>query len=252
MRTNTLGRIGMDFVKACGRIEFKDKQYTAGLSKVLSTLKDVKLKDGLVAETITPGRGGLGGECMSYVRKRATKPLLEWIAANPEHTFWKDGTPEGYSGLLEGVDVQFTEEGIWSAYLLNDITCSLPLWWHANYAAIDYVFDMDCLTKICKLKDEEVKTLLSKSQDQVSTHEDRFHYKSELDKWLVAKLSQEETILPKVTILDGTHAVIEYTYWSDWHGLVFKTVKAEMKNGRISFDEGNDECLAHYDCGIMF
>ena len=122
--------------------------------------------------------------------------------------------------MWQFIEVPFTPEGLWQAFLLNEMWRMLPLHWHANYAKVTYILDMDDL----------------------KSHA-----------WRDSSLSKRTDLLPHVNLNpEDFTATIHYTYWSEWQGLVATKLPVSMDNGVLKWGKREEEVLIPYNCGIVF
>ena len=133
--------------------------------------------------------------------------------------------------VLPYFEVPFTEDGIMQAWLLENISNLLPLYWHCNYNEVYYILTEDEIDwgMIDSYKDEtfiEVREFIE-----------------ELD------LS---VLYPEIEI-KGAKATLSVYYWHAWSGLVNKCVKAVWQGKGIEFDENVEKTvLVPYKSGVRF
>ena len=251
MKTNDLGSIGLAFLAACQEIKFTEARDVVSLDGVLGALPHVFPMEGYVYECLLPGTSQLGDESVPYARREDIPPL---------------GTRARFGGMLQEGCFEVTEkvtfspcpEGIWEMFLLHQAWVSLPLWWHANYSKIEYLFDLDRyyeITKTKKYRNIFTGKPLPVRRDLVGPDGKPFrrHYRypTRADIREVLSHWNDPAILPAVSMDDGT-ATIVYHFWSDWRGLVKETVPVEWTPDQVCFLDSNEEVLAVYRCGIMF
>lgn len=124
------------------------------------------------------------------------------------------------------LDIDFDEESIWEAMLLlEEASNYLPHRWHGGYANGRLIVDGTSLVQSCNghLSKEEWEPFMN-----------------------------DERLSPKVEILSGDSAQINYCRWGNWSGLTYIVLNATRKGRSISFDVVSSERLIEYDCGIRF
>ena len=122
--------------------------------------------------------------------------------------------------MWQFIEVPFTPDGLWQAFLLDEMWRWLPLYWHANYAKVTYILDMDDL--------------------RYHTCRDR-------------SLSKRTDLLPHITInAKNSTAIIHYTYWSEWQGLVAAKLHVSQENRVLEWGHREQEVLIPYVCGIVY
>lgn len=136
--------------------------------------------------------------------------------------------------------VPFTEYGIAEAWLLNISAEFMPRFWHALYGAKEFIFSEDKLDELFGEVTEEEQL-----NGDVSRHQYRLDVKSQV------LAVDPSTLLPRLDVADDC-AVIHYSYWNDWRGLVAAKVMV-VKNGEgVSFGEPVETVLVEYKCPIKF
>lgn len=170
-------------------------------------------------------RGGLGGIAHYYCRK-ADKPKQR-----------KKLSLKKSENILDYMNVEFTPEGIWSAFLLNVSKRYLFKSWHTYYFESWHVFSVE----------DEILHSVSKY--------DKFNK----DLW--QKLNEVPPIKNKIKIINSDNASITYYYWSEWKGLVEEKVHVKRIDETVQFIHYNKEkpdprtsykVLVPYNCGVMF
>ena len=113
----------------------------------------------------------------------------------------------------------------------------MPLCWHAAYAHCTYILERADLEKLASTK----RTSWSrKERKRVDITAD------------VAAYRDDESLLPKVTMLSKNEALVHYAYWNNWAGLVRAGMKITKENGATTFCDVYGERLVEYDIGIRF
>ena len=193
---------------------------------MLNHLKGVSLKPGYVLDVFYISNWG-GGTAYYYCRR----PDESKLAKNPPL--------EQFENVLDHMIVEFTPEGIWSAYLLNISYSYIFKFWHAYYSESWQVFSV---------KDEIIYTLSKYDTDT----EDSTTWK---------ELSVLPPIKNKVEIIDSNNASITSYYWNEWEGLIEEKVHVERVGETVRFiryDKDNPDSrtsykvLVFYWCGIQF
>ncbi len=212
------------------RIVFGSKEHRAfeNLQDVMESLDSLKLKDGYILDGVKVG-DFYGASVRLYARKETAKEKK-----NPEtkeealvfdgETILSGKIPYDIGELLPSVfgylEMPFTEVAIWQAWLLHELPNSLPLDWHAMYRSRTIITS---LPKLYNIKVAEI-----------------------------GKFLNDDSILPRVRIMDNMHALITYCFWSQWGGL-FKSYVIVIRDGAsVSFSKEFTENLYKYECGIEF
>lgn len=136
-------------------------------------------------------------------------------------------------------DVPFTKTGIMQAWLLDNISDFLPKGWHANYSVKYFIFNA-----------ERIDELFPEKVDSDDGLDDCLaSYRLRVRRSVLAL--DRERILPSISI-DGDKAVLSYTYWNDWKGLVKVKTHAIRVGEGIKFLKPEEEVIIRYECGICF
>lgn len=241
METNNLGRAGASFVRACKKIKWDgdDTVQIVSLDPIIRSLKHLHPLDGYVYETYLPQSIGFSDCCTPYVRE-STLPNLDKSAIVFDPKTHSERLPSGYYRVWEKIGYEFTEECIWELFLLTDLVCHLPKFWHGNYAAVTYFLQTGGLDNIIKCAEREdyPERILG------------FKYKNGYSK--LCKLNQDASLLPQVTLLSESEASIHFAAWNDWSGLMEVTVKVTRSNNTVSFGKKQLKDLVKYHCGLVF
>lgn len=129
--------------------------------------------------------------------------------------------------LKDYLDVDFTPMSIWqSMLLLEEASNYLPNGWHGGYFNGTIILDEACFK-----------------------HEIRY-CRLERSQW--EPFQTDDRLIPSVTMLSVTEALITFCRWNDWSGLTYKTYHAFRDGRTIRFDSQEPENLIKYDCGIRF
>ena len=241
METNNLGRAGAAFVRACKKIKWshKDENRIASLDPVIKSLKHLQPRKGFVYETVLPLMAGYGDLCTPYARKESV-PDLESID-DFEHTpaFFRM-MPKGYYEIWKKFGYEFNEDCIWELFLLSELPYHLPKFWHGGYESILYFLHTGDLNKV-------LETVYREQFDDTRLG---FLHKNGYSK--LQKLNQDASLLPKVTLISDNEAVINFTGWNDWNGLLDITVRVTRTPRSIRFHEKEIKRLVPYNCGICY
>ena len=125
--------------------------------------------------------------------------------------------------------VPFTPEGIFQAWMLNNLTDFMPRGWHAGYGSKTFIFETSRIEHIFRP---------DKHTDREKVREEVFA----LD---------PESLLPKVSI-SGNYAVLEYVYWNDWSGLVKVIAEVDKEGNTVRFGTPTEEVLVAYHSSLRF
>lgn len=241
METNSLGRAGAAFVRACRKIKwsFKDERRIASLEPVIKSLKHLQPRKGFVYETVLPLMAGYGDLCTPYARKESV-PDLESIDDFERTPAFFRMMPKGYYEIWKKVGYKFTPECIWELFLLSELPYHLPKFWHGGYESILYFLHTGDLDKV----------LQTVYREQFEDTRLGFLHKNGYSK--LQKLNQDASLLPKVTLISDNEAVINFTGWNDWNGLLDVTVRVTRTPRSIRFHEKEIKRLVPYNCGICY
>ncbi len=240
METNNFGRAGASFVRACNKIEWnlEDERRIASLETVIKTLKHLHPQKGYVYETVLPKAVGIGDLCTPYARKESA-PDLESIH-DFEHAPFAGKMPKGYYEIWKKVGYKFTPECIWELFLLTELFCHLPKFWHGGYWNVLYFLhtgDLDIVLKGGSWQTYENCGL-------------GFLHKNGYSK--LQKLNRDAGLLPGVTLISDKETVIDFTCWNEWNGLLKVTVRVKRNAGGIRFFKKKIKKIVPYNCGIFF
>ncbi len=186
-------------------------------NSVLTSLHGLSIEEGWLLD-VYYGGGDLGGNVIFYTR-RTSDPK---IAVNGD-------LPESATDLMSHMEVDFTPEGIWSAYQLIQASCYLPKYWHGGYFDYSGIFTLD-----------EVRHRSPALRDSLTTT-------PEID--------------TRVDIIDANHATVTAYWWNDWVGLFRETIPVErvgntvrfiLPDNRPSYFHTAKQPIVSYDCGIDY
>ena len=191
---------------------------------ILTHLKGVSMKTGYVLDVFYKGGGG-GGMALFYCRKA------------DERKHRKNPPLEEFENVLDYMNVEFTPEGIWSAFQLEVSNRYLYKFWHAYYSESWLVFS----------KDEAISSF--------------YVGRNKVGQELINKLEELLPIKNKVEITSDSTAELTAYFWNDWLGLVEEKVQVKRNGTSVKFIFSQEEhrltdmtgnVLVPYDCGIMF
>ena len=182
---------------------------------------------------------GYGDLCTPYARKESV-PDLESIDDFERTPAFFRMMPKGYYEIWKKVGYEFTPECIWELFLLSELPYHLPKFWHGGYESILYFLHTGDLDKV-------LKTVY---REQFEDTRLGFLHKNGFSK--LQKLNQDASLLPKVTLVSDNEAVINFTGWNDWNGLLDVTVRVTRTPRSIRFHEKKIKRLVPYNCGICY
>lgn len=191
---------------------------------ILTHLKGVSMKTGYVLDVFYKGGGG-GGMALFYCRKA------------DERKHRKNPPLEEFENVLDYMNVEFTPEGIWSAFQLEVSNRYLYKFWHAYYSESWLVFS----------KDEAISSF--------------YVGRNKIAQELKSKLEELLPIKNKVEVTSDSTAELTAYFWNDWLGLVEEKVQVKRNGTSVKFIFSQEEhrltdmtgkVLVPYDCGIMF
>lgn len=191
---------------------------------ILTHLKGVSMKTGYVLDVFYKGGGG-GGMALFYCRKA------------DERKHRKNPPLEEFENVLDYMNVEFTPEGIWSAFQLEVSNRYLYKFWHAYYSESWLVFS----------KDELISSF--------------YVGRNKIAQELKSKLEELPPIKNKVEITSDSTAELTAYFWNDWLGVVEEKVQVKRNGTSVKFiftqekhrlTDMTGKVLVPYDCGIMF
>lgn len=186
-------------------------------NSVLSSLRGISIEKGWVLDVKYEGTPY--GSFVSFYTRRKNEPKLA--------TTVKSSFPDPC--LPPHIQVEFTTEGIWSAFQLANSFRYLPKYSHCHYDDYCGIYSLD-----------EVRCRSIALRDS---------------------LADMPEIYNSVTIHDTDHATITAYWWNDWAGLIEETVFVERTGNTVKFHFPGDEnpdprtmrhILVRYDCGVEF
>lgn len=139
--------------------------------------------------------------------------------------------------IFNYIEYDLNEQSVWELFLLYESYIFMPLHWHAGYARCTYIFERVDLEKLVTTK------RMSWSQEEGK----RVDVTADIAAYL-----DDESLLPSVTILSENEALVRYSYWNSWSGLVTSEMKITKENGTTTFCNVSRRTLVEYHCGIIF
>lgn len=251
MKTNLLAFNARLFLLAIPIIVFRKR---VGLSHLVRLLPGIKLQKGYVLECVEfDDRVYDEFDIQSawyelYVRDVNKKPIPNIRVHEYRGIGELISKVDGYFEIWDKLDVEPTEKGIWSAYLLSITWRFLPLDWHALCSRITVITDANKLPKIAGIRIKDITS--NKVGVQNRKRSSGFESIKEIKK--LVEIRGDSSLLPSVTIVDCNHASLTYSYWSEWSGLNRENVPVELHKGKISFLKESTENLVRYCCGIRY
>ncbi len=253
-----LRKMMYDFIQAMKKLKERKEDIHKYGKKILSLLPLLKILDGYQLDIYRFG-DDMGSRCEPYVCKAdAKEPYIPTVYKDgtpvdfEERQRWRKffgkdeekdrqkhvpydeskkvvdmlayGEYNDIPPALPYFEVPFTEEGILQAWLLDNITFFLPLYWHCLYNESFFI-----------LNGGKIDWGAAESVNE----EDLIKAKN-----AVIAL-QREPLYPSVTI-DGDEALLKLTYWNAWSGLVREHIKANKYGYGIRFDEPIREVIVPY------
>lgn len=195
------------------------------VNDLLSNLEGVRLKEGMLLDVSY--FGGWGGGGVYYYCRKAGEP-------KPDEIIY-----DSVDNILNSMIVDFTPEGIWSAYQLEVSYRYLPKYWHAYYLESWQVFSVED-----ELLNNISQTLYIDSNEE-----------------LYKELKELPPISNSVEIIDSNNATVTSYYWNEWDGLVEEKVHVERVGETVRFIFYNKDnpdsrtskrVLVFYWCGVDF
>lgn len=176
---------------------------------ILTSIKNPMNKE---LSLLPPKKTGLGGKSQILVSDEATDNNFDFLA------------------------VEDSKMGAWQAVLLKKSIYVLPLWWHANYEEIAFVFE----NKDISLRRKGFYFARTDKRNKVNREE------------IIRSLqNQNKSVEPTVEKIDNTY-LVSFCYWNDWSGLINEQLTVTIKNGKPIFGESHKDILYKYNCGILF
>ncbi len=227
------------------------------LQVLMEQFSHIRLREGYVLDAFEAGEF-LGSNYQLYARphdaaERVPYMLLLEDAIGREVPLHIATT---VPSAFEYIEYEFNKESIWELFLLYISWQYMPLKWHANYARTDYIFDKADLEQL--LGKWPLSGGIRRNKDGQEEVVPPGTYTKLGEK--VAVYLDDDSILPKVTLLSDCEAEVEICFWNDWKGLARKRVRLRKEATTTTFhykeydtEEAKEkESLVPYHCGIVF
>lgn len=253
-----------DFIQAMKKLNKRKEDVHKYGKKVLSLLPLLKIRDGYQLDFYCFG-GDMGSRYEPYVCKANAKdPYIPTVYEDgtpvdfDERQRWRSllgkdeekdrqkhvpydeskkivdmlayGEYNDIPPVLPYFEVPFTEEGILQAWLLDNITYFLPLFWHSKYNECFFILNNDEIDWGAALCDRNERLMRAKEA--------------------IAALDRK-SLYPTVSI-NGDEGVVKLTYWNAWNGLGRNIVKISRRGNGVEFRKPEYENLVPYRCGLRF
>lgn len=263
-----------------GKLKEIDVKNGESLHLFWEQFEHLKLRDGIVLNSYYTGEFH-GGHYEFYARNESiSEPFKECEALNDRNFFrsfqkrlqeefdddWGDDSipnemkaPMGSDNYLEGqpiqgevsprtsrelipsifnyIEYELNEQSAWELFLLYIARWEMPLHWHAGYARCTYIFEPADLVKLVSTKrmswNQEERRLVNVTDN-------------------IAAYMDDESLLPSVILLSENEALVRYSYWNDWSGLVSAEMKIIKESGTTTFCNVSRRTLVEYHCGFLF
>ena len=138
--------------------------------------------------------------------------------------------PNGESdeNIFKHLIVEQSAMGAWQAYLLHKLWHVLPLFWHANYDARDYIFSKD-----------DVNSISTFTEDKRERN-------------AIIALISDFDFTPEVRESNGKYYVSS-CFWSNFGGLIREYLELTFDGNKIAdIFQFDSKKLYEYNCGIYF
>lgn len=210
--TNFYEQTYFEYRKALNRFYKKDGNLTYNIDSLLSPLKGIHIKKGWKAK-YKYGSGIVMHK--KFSKKKAITKLYT---------------------MDEYIEVDFTPQGIWSAFQLKKSYFYRPITCSYCYDALSIIFST-----------EEITLCLGKRNEKKQEAKN--------------KIMQLLPLKNQVIITSDNTAELTAYFWNDWQGLIEEKVFVEQYGKSVRFIFYNKEkpdprtsykILVPYDCGIMF
>lgn len=186
---------------------------TSNLNALLTRLPLLKIDYGYVLDTYTSG-DTIGSCIIPYCRKADEDPALI-------------NNHQRIPNTLDKFTVPFNELGIMQAWFIENLTTFLPKFWHGLYDDRFFVFS-----------DEDINSIRNNDEIPEDIREKILFI-------------NKDDLFPKVKILRNA-ALMSYSYWTMWGGLLTDYVVVEKNGHSVLFSEPEHSTLIDYNCGICF
>ena len=211
--TNFYEQTYFEYRKALNRFYEKDGNLTyLNIDSLLSPLKGIHIKAGWKAK-YEYGSGIVMHK--KFSKKKAITKLYT---------------------MDEFIEVDFTPQGIWSAFQLKKSYFYRPITWSYCYNPLTTIFSAEEITSCLGNRDE-------KKQEAKN------------------KIMQLPPLKNQVVITSDSTAELTAYFWNDWEGLIEEKVQVKRNGTSVKFIFSQEEhrltdmtgkVLVPYDCGIMF
>ncbi len=210
--TNFYEQTYFEYRKALNRFYKKDGNLTYNIDSLLSPLKGIHIKKGWKAK-YKYGSGIVMHK--KFSKKKAITKLYT---------------------MDEYIEVDFTPQGIWSAFQLKKSYFYRPITCSYCYDALSIIFST-----------EEITLCLGKRNEKKQEAKN--------------KIMQLLPLKNQVIITSDSTAELTAYFWNDWLGLVEEKVQVKRNGTSVKFIFNQEEhrltdmtgkVLVPYDCGIMF
>ncbi len=210
--TNFYEQTYFEYRKALNRFYKKDGNLTYNIDSLLSPLKGIHIKKGWKAK-YKYGSGIVMHK--KFSKKKAITKLYT---------------------MDEYIEVDFTPQGIWSAFQLKKSYFYRPITCSYCYDALSIIFST-----------EEITLCLGKRNEKKQEAKN--------------KIMQLLPLKNQVIITSDSTAELTAYFWNDWQGLIEEKVFVEQYGKSVRFIFYNKEkpdprtsykVLVHYKCGILF
>ena len=259
-----LAKVGEDFETAMEKTRIR---YNENLMTVLQQLDLIKIRKGYVLDIFCKGdnykimrqpychKENATDYCTSAVNKggmikKAYHYLFEDTPETDDSKLFAYDDKKLVTGaltwreaklmppILNYFEVPFTPEGIMQAFLLDNVMDFLNNIDIYRCPINFYLFNAELFLKKFSVEDVDDKHLSGILNFR--RHEARHKLRS----------VDLETLKPKITI-DGNKALLQYTFWNDWKGLVKVTTKVVKHRNTIKFINPQQKLLVNYNCNII-
>lgn len=199
------------------KISFSYQEGRNCLNDILIQLSYLEIKPGYVIDAYEYGTY----MCMEYI------PYCHIIETDIDYLNLKVKPKTELPPILDFFKVTFCEYGILQAWFIQHLSDFMPKFWHAQYGMVSFIFseiNYMCLCSNTKFPEQVLEQL---------------------------KAIDCKELLPNIKM--GTNsALMTYSFWSDWGGLIKQSVVVERKGETVCFGEPESTNLVKYDCGILF
>lgn len=259
---NTYAQVYANMAQAITNLSWKDIGITAkviDLMPMMEALPLLKVPEGWVVDGCKNGGNG-GWQTLKYLRQKdGFKDVnldeecwrIDSVTSSSGQRYFKrpsfDSTRVfrtnerlvGYyshgmgrvENPLDQLEVPFTTDGIWQAFLFHHSTQMLPLFWHSNYIYGVPIFS------------EEVGNILF--------HAEQFCPYENLQQ-LHQRWQDSVKVETRVEKTDDSTAIVTSTWWYDFGGLYRERWKAIRQGKSMRFDCIESEKLLHWEPSVLY